>query len=575
MAIWKLKIEKSNCKENIISLLQTKKGKLTAVGGALLLIVVVLGLCSLALGDTDKEVQTTSHTVEKGTIRNTISGSGAVQPIERYDVVSLVSGDIISADFEEGGTVKKGQVLFNIDSSDMTTSLAQAQANLEKAKMNYTQAKDTANDLNIKADFNGNLVNLTVGAGDEVKAGEQIGVLRDTSKMTATLYFNISSVSYLTLGQEVDVLLEDYYQYTTGTIVRIGSGNITVDGGLVREVEVEISNPGALAEGCKISVNASGISSYNSAVLQFANEQILTAAASGTITSVNYSSGDYVLKGSTIAVVDSDASDTSLRSEQLSFDNAQIALENVYEKIADYTLTSPIDGTVISKTYKAGDSLDGNKTTLAVIADMNSIYFEMDVDEMDIQKVKVGQEVTVTADAVSGKTFKGYVDSISIIGSSDSSTGAFGGGDNGVTTYPVKIVIEEYEGILPGMNVTGEIVISEANNILVIPNSAVFRGNLVKMTTADAGERAVEIEGIDAGKGYAWVEVGLGINDNNLVEITDGLNEGDVVYYSTIIGLDLTSDSEMVMNMPQGSQMPPGNRIDMSGGKSSGGFVMP
>ena len=65
--------------------------------------------------------------------------------------------------------------------------------------------------------------------------------------------------------------------------------------------------------------------------------------------------------------------------------------------------------------------------------------------------------------------FNGVITEIGITGTTQSS----------VTTYPVTVVIDEYEGLLPGMNVTAEIVLEEAENVIVVPVSAVSRGNVV------------------------------------------------------------------------------------------------
>ena len=81
---------------------------------------------------------------------------------------------------------------------------------------------------------------------------------------------------------------------------------------------------------------------------------------------------------------------------------------------------------MIEKNFKAGDKVDGASSgTLAVIYDLSYLELEMAVDELDIGKVEVGQEVRITADALEGMTFKGYVDKININGTTA----------NGRTTY--------------------------------------------------------------------------------------------------------------------------------------------
>lgn len=93
----------------------------------------------------------------------------------------------------------------------------------------------------------------------------------------------------------------------------------------------------------------------------------------------------------------------------------------------------------------------------------------MAVDELDIGKVEVGQEVRITADALEGQTFSGVVDKVSINGTTA----------NGATSYPVTIIIEDYGDLRPGMNVSAQIIGEVVPNALCIPVDAVERGNTV------------------------------------------------------------------------------------------------
>ena len=117
---------------------------------------------------------------------------------------------------------------------------------------------------------------------------------------------------------------------------------------------------------------------------------------------------------------------------------------------------------------------------MAIIADLSSIVFEMSVDELDISKMQVGMEVEVKADAIENTTFTATITNISIVGTSN----------NGVTSYPVKITINSkdqqqgaayanYDKLIPGLNVSATVVIERVENVIVVPVSAVRRGNIV------------------------------------------------------------------------------------------------
>ena len=112
--------------------------------------------------------------------------------------------------------------------------------------------------------------------------------------------------------------------------------------------------------------------------------------------------------------------------------------------------------------------------------------------------------MVVTADAVEGKRFDGVITSIGIIGTSSS----------GVTTYPVEVVIEEYEGLLPGMNVTAEIITEEVTDTVRIPVAALSRGDLVLVTQEYAqqiGAQQAQEEGAAASVSYTHLSSGMSL----------------------------------------------------------------
>lgn len=214
-----------------------------------------------------------------------------------------------------------------------------------------------------------------------------------------------------------------------------------------------------------------------------------------------------------------------------------------------YRITAPISGTVIQKNFKAGDKVDGvTSGTLAVVYDLSFLKMSMNVNELDIGKVAVGQSVEITADAVPDKTYTGTVTEVSVAGTTS----------GGITTYPVTVRIDETDGLLPGMNVDAKIVIENRENVLAIPSAAVSRGNLVLVTkdspsAADAAEQ-------EAPEGYVYVQVETGVDDGTYVEITSGLQEGDTVAYTA------AAASSNDMSIPMGGQMPDG----MSGSPGGG-----
>lgn len=182
---------------------------------------------------------------------------------------------------------------------------------------------------------------------------------------------------------------------------------------------------------------------------------------------------------------------------------------------------------------------------MATIFDLSSIEFDISIDEIDIAKLSVGQKVIVFADAITDRSYDGVIDKISIDGKST----------NGVTTYPVTVRIDEYDGLLPGMNIDAEIVLQQVDDVLMVPKNAVNRGNTVYMK----GEKKDPKD--NAPEGYYTVPVEVGVTDGTNVEIISGLKEGDIIRGAEINAdafnlNDIMKGAEANMPMHGGGNMP-------------------
>lgn len=193
-------------------------------------------------------------------------------------------------------------------------------------------------------------------------------------------------------------------------------------------------------------------------------------------------------------------------------------MDSTQNQLDNYTITSPIEGTVVDKQYKAGDTVESGKT-LCTIYDLSYLEMTMNIDELDIGKVAVGQSVQITADAVEGQTYTGVITKVSVLGTTS----------GGVTSYPATVRIDGTEGLRPGMNVDAEIVLEQAEDTLAVPVEAVSRGNLV-LVTKDSPSAAAAAER-EAPEGYVYVSVEAGVSDDSHVQILSGLQEGDTVAY--------------------------------------------
>ena len=651
----------------------------------ILVIAILAGICSGLImkskNNSAVKVMYTDSPVERRTITNTITGSSSIKPNDSYNVTTIKSGDITSDTFKEGDVVKKGDKLYQFEDSDAQNSLSTAKNALAKAQQAYVDAvkqkaqtvssnnigtksaqnavtkalnslNDTKNNQYIQSNSAGKVKELSVKEGDHINAGAAVATLYDDSYMKLRIPFNEVDAESIQTGAAATVSVIGSGDTIYGTVKEKSSSAVSTDAhAKVVYVTVEVTNPGALTTNDYGSAEINGVACANTAQFEYVSEGTITSTASGTLENLNIAVGDSVYSGQKVGYVkydnqnstmsnaqlsyndavlalekqvlqnDTFSQDSSIKNAQLALDDAELGIEKAQDAVDDYVVEAPIEGTVVKKNSKAGDTIDSSNATdpLCVIYDLSSVKISIDVDETEIALIKTGQKATVTADAVEGE-FEGVVTKVPVDGVNE----------NGVTTYTIEIQIENYGDLLPGMNVDAEIVVEEADNVIAVPVNSVNRGNIVfvkddgtthendvtdiikgnkdksgktddKKKADDKddkpqssgmpvvsvntpnGDKSDEISvtkesvptNIDVPDGYRAIQVETGINDTDYIEIKSGLTEKDQVRT-----LDTESSSANAsFGDPNAQDMyvvPNGNMGGMSGGgMSGGGVIMP
>lgn len=471
----------------------------------------------------------TDTEVERRTIQNTITGSSYVEPNDSYNVMTIKSGDILEDYFKEGDVVKKGDKLYQFDDEDATNSLSTAQNSLTKAQQSYVDAvkqksqtvssnnlgtksaqnavtkalnslNEAKNNQYIKAGISGKISEITAKQGDRVNANMSIATICDDSALKICVPFNDYDAESVWVGASAEVSVIGSGDKLYGTVKEKSSSSFSTEAhAKVVYVTVEVANPGALTSSDYGSVEVNGVACADSAQFEYVNVGSVTALASGTLSSIDISVGDQVYSGEKVGFVKYDSNstlenaqlsyndavlslekqvlqndtfsqDSNVENAQLALDDARLGLEKAQDAVEDYLIEAPIEGTVVTKNSKAGDTIDSSNGSdpLCVIYDLSCVKFSIDVDETEIALVKTGQKATVTADAVEGE-FEGIVTKVPVDGVNQ----------NGVTTYTIELQIDDYGDLLPGMNIDAEIVVEEAEDVIAIPVNSVNRGNIV------------------------------------------------------------------------------------------------
>ena len=450
-------------------------------------------------------------------VSNSLSGTGTLNPANTYTVKSLVDGKILTGDFEEGDKVEEGDVLYTVDSSDATTKVEQAGITLQQAQRNYDKTVDRQY---VRAEVAGVVSSLKVAKGDEVTSGQEVAVIRDNSKMTLALEFPAADAAGFSVGQSADVTLDGTFETLTGTITAVtGTDALSTGNLLTRTVTISVRNAGGLTTAQAATATVNGVSSIGAAAFQYQAERTLTTLAAGTVTAIHAREGDSVNKDDIVLQISGDDLSESIQSASETLRGAELSMQSTQDTMNNYTITSPISGTIIEKAAKVGDALSTG-SDLCTIYDLSYLEMTINVDELQVSSLSVGQTVQVTADAVQDRTYEGVVTRVSMKGDTS----------GGTTTYPVTVRIDETDGLRPGMNANAEIVVAQAKNALAVPNAAVVRGSYV-LVTQDSPSAVNADPDMVAPDGFVYVKVKLGVSDSDYTQVVSGLTAQDTVGY--------------------------------------------
>ncbi len=475
--------------------------------------------------------------VMRGDVSLTITGSAAVEPYERYEIIAKTSGDIISCPYEVGDIVEEGTLLYQFDTSETDISMKKQEISLDNSKTSYENALKDSEKLYIKAKSSGVISNMDIKVGDDVNKGTKIADINNTVMLKVTLPFKQAQAQQISVGDSAYISSSMHMSNVLGTVThKEATAHAGTDGALLVNVTIEFENPGAFTAGMMVGGAVGAAISPGFGEVKMSDSGTVSAEVEGTVTKLYHSNGDYVKEGTTIALITSDSVTNSIKSSKNNYESAKLSMLDAEEQLEDYNLTAPITGTIITKNAKAGDTIDKTNSaqTLMVIADVSKLKFTLEIDELDVAKVEAGQVVEVTCDAIPEETYYGEITTISVEGTST----------NGVTTYTAEVVINEPGNLRPSMNIDASVVIESSADTLYVPSEDVktigklhyvFKKTDGRKINGEQPQTILQEESKlpPAPDGFETVIVEVGVVGDEFTEILSGLSEGDEVYTQT------------------------------------------
>jgi HlyD family secretion protein len=433
--------------------------------GAISVTVALLAACSNPFTNNQNAQSQRTATLARGTLIATASATGNIQADSEVNLTFQSTGNVTQVNVSRGDVVKKGDLLARLDTADLESALAQAQAALVIATDAYSRTVEGAQPADVSA------AQAALSAANAAYSKLRAGA--DSADIAAAEAAVRSAEAAERAAQAANDLV---YKWDTRNYP--SSPTIT-------QLQQARNNLEAARQQYDRVVRGA-----DKAQLAAAFQQVQETRA--RLTKLQEPVKQYAV-------------DQALADVQ----KAQIQVQQAQRQLDKAQLVAPLDATVAAVNIKEGESV-GTGPAITLV-DVSLLHIDMTVDEIDIAKVQVGQQVSVTLDALSGVELAGKVDRIA----STSTT------VNGVVSYPVRVVIDKTDVPLrSGMTANASVVLDTHPDALLAPNWAIRRDK-------QSGKSYLTVQ-VD-NKTTREVEVKTGLRNDTFSEILSGVDEGQVV----------------------------------------------
>jgi HlyD family secretion protein len=412
------------------------------LGGGFMAVIVLAGFYFWNSESSTPQYMTAR--VERGNLRNTVTATGALQAVTTVQVGSQASGTISALYADFNSVVKKGQVIAQLDPSTAKAQVEQARANLQNARAGLAQARAA-------------VVNSRAGVTDA-----------QAKRLAArsTVQNNQAGVS----GAEANVAVLKAQQDDALSLLK--QQESLLKAGVIAQRDYEVAQ----------TAYRTAEARYNQAVAQLNQAKLTEQSAS----SAGIAQSQAAVEQSQAQVQQSQA---QVQQAAAQVQQAEAALSLAEVNLSHTTITSPIDGIVVSRDVNVGQTVAASLSapTLFTIAnDLTQMQVIANIDQADIGLVEQAKSVKFTVDAFPDKEFEGKIEQMRLNPVNVQN----------VVTYNVVIDVNNPEQKLkPGMTANLTITIDERNNVLKVPNSALRFTPQDRQRTGASGQGQGQAQG--------------------------------------------------------------------------------
>jgi RND family efflux transporter MFP subunit len=466
------------------------------VGITVILIVVIAGVGSLvsqqiAARSTVSEASATeTAVVQRGDLSVTIEAAGSLAPHADVALAFTSGGRVAEALVIEGQQVEAGQSLVRLETDDLTLQVAQAEAALAAAEAQLAQLLAPPRPEEIaaqKANLQAMQAQVSAAAAnwDQFAAGISAAQIAayESQVASAQAQHKVAQDAHDRTIQCRTITLPD------GTETEVCPGL----GEREEEARYNLYAADAALAAAQAQLDAQLAGADDQAREVEANVWAATAQRDAAQAQL-----DLLLAG---------AADEQIQSARAAVEQARVALNQAQLRLKQATLTAPIAGTVTTLKVQPGE-MSSTGQSAVVVSDLTALEAEVNLDETDVSRIQMGMTVLVSVDAFPGQPLTGQVTEIALSANVQS----------GVVLYPVTVRFDPADlPLRSDMTVNVTFPIEQRTDTLLVPFRAVETEDgqaYVTRVTASGSER---------------VAVTLGLITDTQVEISSGLNEGDVV----------------------------------------------
>ncbi len=457
-----------------------------------------------------------------GQVTSTVSDSGHLEPHQLREVHAVTTGEVAAVHASEGEAVNKDDVLLELDSEDLQFAAERNRLELQSARLNLRELLGIGPDDRLPDDLmgatsvttpaSGRLRSLEVEEGDRISSNARLGEIVPDDHAHLQVGVTPREVKHMSPGDEVTVYLHDFAGSHSGQVVEIDEEASPADRVALHTVEVTIDNPRGL-----ISPGQTGDIHFTAGGMTRKGEVIdppvtrVYSEVAGTVEQIMVRAGQTVHEDAPFLTLSSPSHSVAVNQQLLRIQQTELSIAQDERALENLFVPSPISGIITRVECEPGDPVSPG-THLFTVADPDPYHLEIEVDELEIASVQVGQEAHIQVDALPRADIRGEVASIS-------STATIA---DGVAVYPVTIIVASHDDLREGMSATAEIEVGHVSDVVVVPAEAVVTADGVS-TVRVRTEEGVEVR-----------EVEVGLSDGSYTEITSGIEAGEEVVLASV-----------------------------------------